>query len=142
MSKIDLPDGGWAELRAPEKVPERLRRPVVRAQTRMAGNSAVMDAVNNASPEAANDPKESSEIMAALGDFMPVMDELNDLIVVALVSEWSLAAPVSMESLLDCDADVYDALRKACAPHMGAMMPDFSVDGVEDKDSPTEPSSA
>ena len=120
--KITLPNDAWAELRDPKAVPERLRRPVSQALLVMGKNQEAMTAADATTLSA-----------EALASF----ESLNDLLIVARVSAWSLNTPVSLESVLDLPSDLYNALREATAPGMMEMMPDFSAS--EDKDSPTNP---
>jgi hypothetical protein len=120
--KITLPNDAWAELRDPKAVPERLRRPVSQALLVMGKNQEAMTAADATSLSA-----------EALASF----ESLNDLLIVARVSAWSLNTPVSLESVLDLPSDLYNALREATAPGMMDMMPDFSAS--EAPDSPTNP---
>lgn len=125
--RVDLPDGQWADLYDPVKVPERKRRPVVRAlvafmKDRQAhvvptiDDSVLSDEDKAAALAAQIDP---SLLMAA--------DDLNDAVVVALVSAWSWEKDITADALLDLPADAYKALSEACAPHMNALMPNFQV---------------
>lgn len=118
MNKIDLPDGEWASLRDPKKVPEKLRRPIMRsvmAATRQSGDfKKLVDADN---PE---------DIVKDLDpSFLETGAELNDLLVVALVEEWSFETPVTVDAVLDLPGDVYDELRKTVAPFITDLLPDF-----------------
>ncbi|GIG57398.1 hypothetical protein Lfu02_17700 [Longispora fulva] len=142
MNRISLPDGAWADLRDPQAVPERLRRPIVRMQTKLAGKQAVMSAIQSTSADALDDPAESERVAASLGDALDLIDELNDLVVVALVGGWSYQSAISVDALLDMPSAAYASLRKACAPHLKDMTPDFSPDGADDAASPIAPSNA
>jgi len=123
--RIDLPDGGYAELYDPIKVPERKRRPVVAALVKFMRDRAQaqvpdFDAKNMSEDEAA-------KIAASIDPSLLVAaDDLNDTVVVALVREWSFGE-VTTDVLLDLPADTYKQLSTACAPHMQALMPDFQV---------------
>jgi hypothetical protein len=68
------------------------------------------------------------------------MFEFNDLLAVALISEWSFGSEVSTEALLDLPAETYDAIQKLVAPLVTDLMPSFEV--TPEADSPTEPSGA
>jgi len=106
---------GWVELRDPELVPERLRRPVIE-QSVKAG-------------EFADEDLDSDTLDSALAArTMDFYSTFNDLLALALVSEWSFASPVTLEALVDLPARTYDDIRKAIAPFIKDMMPDFSVD--------------
>lgn len=110
MSRVELPGGEWAELRDPRKVSERLRRPILAAQADLRRFGV---------------PGDMESTGAGFGAAMTAYGELNDLMVVALVSAWSLESPVSLESVLDLPGDVYDALRQAVAPFTTDLLPDF-----------------
>ena len=123
--RVDLPDGAFAELYDPLKVPERKRRPVVAAlvafmKDRAAANVPQFDTKAMSEDEAA-------ALSAQLDpDLLIAADALNDSVVVALVREWSFGA-VSEDVLLDMPADAYKVLSEACAPHLNALMPNFQV---------------
>lgn len=119
-TKIVLPDGGWALLREPEAVPERLRRPV------NAHAVALQDFVNA-----------DGEVTAMSPTVLAALEDMNDRLVVALVAEWSFDAPITLEAVLDLPGAVYDALRAAVTPLAVRMMPDF--DPTPDPASPTSP---
>lgn len=114
-TKLSLPDEGWVLLRDPAKVPERLRRPV----TNMA--AGLRPAVVAATGEE-GDPSLTAEL---LGEFQA----LNDLVIVALVEEWSFGGtPVTVDAVGDLPGDAYDVLRRECAKRVNDLLPDFSPD--------------
>lgn len=125
-ARIDLPEGQWADLYDPIKVPERKRRPVVRAlvafmKDRQAHEPPPFD------PADLSDDEKAARIAAQLDPSLLVAaDDLNDAVVVALVREWSFGA-VTLEVLLDLPADTYKVLSEACGPHMNELMPSFEV---------------
>ena len=117
--KVDLPDGAWASLRDPKKVPERLRRPVLAVLMAQGKNSAELPTITPDTPP--------EEVLQALdSSVLDKFSELNDLVVVALVEEWSYTdTPITADSVLDLPGDVYDALREAVAPFVVDLIPDF-----------------
>ena len=115
MSKVDVP-GGWITLRDPKKVKERDRRPILAKASQLRSS---MDS-------------ESVDLVGAY--------ELNDLVAVALIEAWSWDVPVSIESLTDLETASYDAIQRATAPMLSAMMPSFEP--TPDPESPTVPSGA
>ena len=123
--KVSLPDGAWAVLRSPSAVPERLRRPVVKAM--FAGIAAASQTTDNVGQDA-----------LAMVDNLEVYSELNDLVIVARVAEWSFDLPIVLDSILDLPGNAYDHLKLVCAEGLQDMMPDFSLSN--DPDSPTSPS--
>jgi hypothetical protein len=114
--RIDI-QGGWIELREPEAVPERLRRPVLQQSVKASQFNA------------------DSEMDAEALDFFSAF---NDLLAIALIESWSFSAPVSVDGLLDLPGPTYDAIREAVTPLLPRLMPDFSV--TDDPKVPTEQS--
>jgi hypothetical protein len=99
---------GWIELRDPKSVPERLRRPVF--QKSIEGASLDFESVD------------------ADSKAMEFFSEFNDLLAVALISEWSFDAPITTDGLLDLPSKTYDDVRAICAPFLDELIPDFGVD--------------
>ena len=73
--------------------------------------------------------------------------EVNELAVVVYLKEWTLKdgagdplpIPSNVDEVLDLDRPLYDALTVQAAKLLTNMKPDgFSVDAVEDDNSPTE----
>ena len=116
MTRIDLPAGAWAELRDPDAVTERQRKPFVAALGRATKYEGMDD-----------------------GGLSSMMD-VQDALVMAMVEGWSFTLPVNADSLLDLPHKTVTALRTACTPFQAELMPDFGP--TPDPDSPTVPSSA
>lgn len=113
MTRLDVP-GGWADIYDPLKVPERRRRPVVKALVKfMASQNGTLPVTNGDTPRI--DPS-----------VVEVADDLNDALIVAMVQSWSFG-DVTVEVLLDLPADAYRALSTACSEHVTALMPNFQV---------------
>ncbi len=108
MSRVDLPSGGWAELREPKGITNGQRKTVTRAW-------------------------ESSEG----GDIQKAMDGV-DAIIRLLVTSWSFDTtipadnPAALDDLLAVD---YDALFAVAKDAMTSLFPNFDVD--PDQGSPT-----
>jgi hypothetical protein len=98
---------GWIQLRDPELVPERLRRPVFEKSVQ---GSALF-----------NDEDMDS-------DTIKFFSEFNDLLAIAMISEWSFDLPVTLDGLLDLPIKAYDDVRNAVAPFIDKLIPDFGVD--------------
>ena len=143
MSRIDLPSGGWAELKEPEQVLERHRRPISRAITRLSQEAWQILIKLEADKVTAVTNGDVVETAALADRFseadLDAFSDANDWGVVALVSAWSFQEPLSLESVQNRTAPDYDALRNACAPAVGRLFVDFSP--TRDSDSPTAPSS-
>jgi hypothetical protein len=100
---------GWIELREPNLVSERLRRPVF--EKSVSGSSLVEEEDNVVSEET-----------------MRFFSEFNDLVALAMIKEWSFEFPISLEGLLDLPSRTYDDVRKAVTPFVNELIPDFGVD--------------
>lgn len=135
-SKIELPNGGWAVLRDPAAVPVRLRRPVEKLLMAVS-NGRTREALENV--ESIDDVQRAAEIAKSLDqEAMDEFYELNDLLVLARVQEWSFDFPVTRESIGDLPSAIYEKLQKACSKNLIEMIPDFGQDN--NPDSPTNPS--
>jgi len=99
---------GWIELRDPDLVPERLRRPVFE---KSAEGAIMVSGNDEVTPEA----------VSFFSDF-------NDLLAIALISSWSFGDAVTLEALLDLPSKSYDDIRNAVSPFLTQLMPDFGVD--------------
>jgi hypothetical protein len=107
---------GWIELREPDLVPERLRRPVFEKSIMASQLAADIE----------TDPT-----------VLSFFSELNDVLAVALISAWSFGDVISVDTLQDLPAKTYDDVRKLVSPLVSRMIPDFG-DDVEDPKAITE----
>lgn len=113
-TKLDLPDGGWAEVLDPEMLSERDRRPFLKS----------VDALITSS-------EDSYDGSLALYDHVMAF----------MVVSWSYGdGTFDPEAALDLPIGVYDKLRQRADRFLKAITPDFSVS--PDEDSPTTPSDA
>lgn len=145
ITRQHLPGGGWADLRDPAEVPERLRRPVRAIQIRLAKDPAFGQVIVNAKDKGVKaladiDEAQAVEMVSAIGDdSMTLMDDLNDRLVISRVAGWSYGDEVTMDALLDLPGAAYDKLRELCAE--GAL-DDVDFSPSQAPDSPTVPSTA
>ena len=124
-TRVELPEGNWADLYDPVKVPERKRRPVVRAVVRFFKDQQA-SAIPAFDP-ATVDEDTAATIAAQLGpDLLGAADDLNDAVITALVQSWSYG-DVTTDVLLELPADAYKLLSEACQPHMTGLMPNFGT---------------
>lgn len=117
MSRINLPDGQWADVRDDfGKAPRRLTKAIGAAQVKLAALpsfAAIREAAKQAAAagveQAASDlSKEiSSDDIPAV---MPLMDDMREAQVLALVVAWSFDLPLTRESLDELPADAFDVL--------------------------------
>lgn len=134
LSPHSTPSGMTYLLRSPENVPERLRRPVTRKLVELSNTVGVTGDGRTPDPFAKPD---DSAVENVTPEEIDLADELNDLLVVALVAEWSLGVPITVDALLDLPKGDYDSLRQTVAPFVTAMLPSFEP--TPDADSPTPP---
>lgn len=139
MTRLDLPDGQWAELASPRKVSDRRRRAFLSAAADF--NAATNDLpmvpgpVNEETGQAGSpqpDPR------AMNGEQTELQFAMFDKLVLCFVKAWSLDAPIDLETVQDLDGDTKDVLVKTCLPLLVEMMPDYSPD--PDPKAPTSPS--
>lgn len=128
MIHLTLPSGSTADLREVADVTERQRRPIKRIQTKLAGLPAFTSAVAEAQAQgdgADLTPEQQLRIAAGMGEAFDLLEELNDSLVVALVAGWSYGFAVNVDAVQDLPGRDLDALRKAVAPYLGQLNPDF-----------------
>jgi hypothetical protein len=142
MPKIDLPDGGWAQLAEPEELTNRQRKMLRRSVAPVLdsdGGPPLRDRIL----EAGVDPKDEATWVKAAGLLsaadLEAVDDIQAAFIVAYVREWSLDLPLpTMETVDDLPGPIFDALSEATRG-LGTGEPDLSVS--KDPDSPTVPSS-
>jgi hypothetical protein len=142
--KVDLPDGGWAEIRDPAELTTRQRSVVRRYMVPMARMRDKFAGMTAAKPDAT--PEEQSEaILASIeavgADGLDDMDAMYAAFIVTYLAGWSLDRPLptTPDAALDLPGSLFDTLTRACI-NLGDGAVDFSVDGAVDPASPTEPS--
>lgn len=117
MSRVDLPDGQWAELFDPKKLSERRRRPYLSAMTAYTSSLYTLPLNDEGKPDSrAYGPAQDDLLNGAV-----------DLLVVGLVKAWSFEFPIETDALLDLPTDTFDALRVACLALRDDLMPDYST---------------
>jgi hypothetical protein len=104
--RINLPSGGWFEVREAREVTERSRRPIRYAAANLTGLEG--------------------------GAAFEAWDRVVDLATVALAVSWSLTQPLTTDGLLDIDPADADSIRAVIEPLMSALLPNFGPSGVAD----------
>jgi len=104
--RINLPSGGWFEVREARAVTERQRRPIRYASANLAGLNG--------------------------GAAFEAWDKVVDLASVAYITEWSYTTPPSVDALLDIDPADCDAIRAVIEPKMSELLPNFGPSGATD----------
>jgi len=134
--RIELPNGAWANLRTPSAVPERLRRPVTKAMFAIASGSAGKALVEV--QQDLSDQEKAAQVAQSLNpDTLDMYSNLNDLLIVARVSEWSFELPITIDGVLDLPSNAYEILQEVTAKDITEMMPNFTTS--DNKDSPIKP---
>lgn len=147
MARIELPDGNWAELRAPAELSERQRRLLRRSVPPMSALDLKMKGIRkDAAAEAgvaADDVELTDEefVSKLSSDEMDVIYDTQCASIVAYVKEWSLGELPTLESVLDLPGPIFDELAKATFGFGdGSINPDDPKQ-LLDKSSPPVPSS-
>lgn len=119
MTRLDLPDGQWAELADPRKVPEKKRARYRRSH--FAFSAATADLPRMGDDKNVPDPRYLDDTAAELAD------NIAALLMVCLVREWSYGE-VTVDVLDGLPADAYDQLLRACTPLATELMPSYEAD--------------
>ena len=134
-TRIDLPNGAWAELRDADEVTERQRRPITRAMrgvrpeiVERQQEAAKLDDEPDGSPT-----PEKRRALARLqfemtNEEADAYQDATDLATVALVASWSFPHAVTLDGVLDLPAKTLDALRMAVSERVSALFLDASPD--------------
>ena len=126
MSRLDLPDGEWAELASPRKVSDRRRRSFLAAMNDTAAATADLPQVANPRSLEPGQPLTIPDPARMTGDQVELQFHAFDLLVLCFVKAWSFETPVTLEAVEDLDTGSKDTLTAACLPLMEEMMPDYS----------------
>ena len=104
--RINLPSGGWFDVRDAREVTERSRRPIRYAAANLQGLQG--------------------------GAAFEAWDKVVDLASVALITEWSHPQAVNVDGLLDIPPADCDAIRAVIEPRMSDLLPNFGPSGASD----------
>ena len=110
MSEQTIIHGGWIQLRNPDDVSERLRRPLL---AKTAQGAEILQGM---------DDEEAVD-----NEILSFWNEYNDLLAIAMIQTWSFDMPISLDGLLDLPAKSYDDVQKIVAPFITELMPDFGA---------------
>jgi hypothetical protein len=143
--KVDLGNGAWAKLRDPQDVTERKRRPLAKIQRVIAGTpigSVLLERELERPGEEITEDEMGKILRPFLGDeAMDKFEDSDDLLIYALVEEWSIDSPITVETIQDLPGRAYDALRDACRPLLNQVLGNSEESEVLDPESPTTPGS-
>lgn len=138
-TRIDLPGGAWADIKAPDELTEKDRRSIRKAGVPLVEVRAQLRAAGLQKPEAAMTDDERERAWAITMGSDAVSDQSATFVIV-YTTAWSYNLPVNIDTVLDLPAPVFDALVAATMPQGDGTPPNITVDGAADPTSPTVPS--
>jgi hypothetical protein len=162
MTRHELPDGGWADIRARSTVTAREARTLNRLYVPMlAATKPVRDAINTSLEAAGFDPErlmgtyseeDQKKIRAIRNDanldaYATLSDKQLDqleayqpVLVATMVREWSYGVPITADEALELEEATYAALCLVANEEWENVV-DTSVDGATDPKAATTSSS-
>jgi len=138
MDRVELPNGGWADIRTENEIKVRQRKLIRSAAM------AAISAVGHLPDSLPTDAVEASKVdMSTLDLSMEEADSLQamqEATVVAFLAAWSLPEELpTMATVGDMDVVVFDALAEATAERGAKMMLADSAHAPTPKDVPGNP---
>lgn len=128
MSRLELPDGQWAELASPRKVSELKRRRYIAAMTNLTSGTADLPQIpGDFDPKTGKQAPSSPDPKYFNGSHMALSDALGDALILCLVREWSFGE-VSAAALEELPVDTFEPLFKACRDLAPELTPDYGAD--------------
>ncbi len=128
MSRLDLPDGEWAELASPRKVSDRRRRAFLSAMSDSSAATADLPQIVNPRAEEAGQPATIADPERMTGAQTELQFHAFDLLILCFVKSWSMPEPVTLETVEDLDTGSKDVLLTKCLSFMAELMPDYGPD--------------
>lgn len=131
LTRINLPDGEYADIRDPKKVPERLRRPVRQAaitlqqsmpeDQRRATLKVAAKALDTADPNPAfgappidalveEEAEKADELYLPGTEQQANVDAYNEALILSVTVAWSFGDTINVEAVRDLPGDAYDEL--------------------------------
>lgn len=144
-TKVDLPNGGWAEIKDPEELTNRDRKLLRRYVLGMRATREKLLAagITPGVTPADLSPEEEERLEGLLdADELDAISNVQGAFIVAYTASWSLDGPLpTMDTVDDLPGPVFDKLADATAD-LGDGSLEVSPDQALDADSPTGPSPA
>ena len=133
--KLDLPNGNWASVREPDKVPRKQARAFRKVLYKL---SAGADVDPNMDQDAA--ARKAGLALLKSDSGLDGIEDMADALVFCVVAEWSYG-DVDQATLDEVPDAAIDAIYQHAVTggYMDKLMPDFGVN--PDESSPTTPSS-
>lgn len=135
--KIELPGGNWAKLRDPQDITDKQRRPLAKLQRLLAASDLGDALTQRAEMGEEVTEKQLNDLLKPVlaGEEWDLLESTSDLLVVALVEEWSFEQPITAESVQNLPGRVSKALRAACDPLLTDVL------GIEGEEAISDPNS-
>lgn len=135
-TRLELPNGAWADVREPDEVPRKVARAFRKVLYRLSAGADVDPALDR---EAAARAAGAALMKSDSG--LDGIEDMADALVFCVVSEWSFGA-VDQDTLDAMPDAAVDAIYQHAVSggYMEKLMPDFGIS--PDPDSPTPPSGA
>lgn len=147
--RVDLPSGGWVQLKDPTTVKERARRPVSAARARLTylAPEFIKDAQATREWNQAHPDDDQRKVDATLltPDGADAAADFDDALVRCLADTWHVGDVDGSdgEVLLDeLSGPDYDHLLTVCRDCLGDLFLDTSVKDPSDRSTPSTPSAA
>jgi hypothetical protein len=135
MDRIGLPNGHHADLRDPDEVTERQRRPITRAMRGVRPEIVERQLeIAKLPDEPDGQPSKQRRLELQQLQFDMTNEEADayqdatDLATVALVASWSFPQAITLDGVLDLPAKTLDALREAVSDRVSQLFLDTSPD--------------
>ncbi len=125
MTRLDLPDGEWAELASPRKVSDRRRRAFISAMND--SNAATADLPQIPNPRAAKpgQPATVPDPMHMTGEQADLQFHAMDMLVLCFVKAWSFEGEINLDTIEDLDTGSKDTLVAKCVEFIPELVPDY-----------------
>jgi hypothetical protein len=127
MRHLNLPSGGWADVREPDELTTKGRRAIQRALLHISPETrTALQEIKRL-----RDNGTAEEDLPKVQDVFSQQDaeaswEANDACVLALVAKWSFEHSITADGLQELPVADYDKLTAFCAPAIQAGQVDFS----------------
>lgn len=142
--KIELSDGGWANVRDPRKLTERQAEAVEDAQFELMQNPAVQEILKSRGESGFEEIQEldGAQVAQKLGTpGLKAMRTMRRATVLSYVSEWSYSDRIDADSILDAPSAILQELANRIGDIIKATGTAVKTGVDPDPKSPTKPSS-
>ena len=141
--KIELSDGGWADIRDPRKLTERQMEAVEDAQFELMQNPAVQEILNSRGNDGFEQLQELDGAQVAMKIGVPglkAMRHMRRATVISYVSAWSYSVTIDADTVLDAPSTVIQELSNRIGDIIKGTGTAVNTSVSPDVKSPTRPS--